>query len=105
MQHRLRVAWLPVCGRRESGTKWGRLRRERHGVHCPAEAGVPAVKVAGELVVEGAAARIKERPGLRPGTVQVYGYVLTRHLQRLSNWVPFRDQRRVSGPHRAGTRP
>jgi len=23
VQHRLRVAWLPVCGRRESGTKWG----------------------------------------------------------------------------------
>ena len=40
----------------ESGTKWGRLRGERHGVQCPAEAGVPAVKVVGELVVEDAGA-------------------------------------------------
>lgn len=24
---------------------------------------------------------MKERPGLRPNTLQVYGYVLTRHLQ------------------------
>ena len=30
---------------------------------------------------EYAAAWIKERPGLRPNTVQVYGYVLARHLQ------------------------
>ncbi len=29
---------------------------------------------------EYATAWIKERPGLRPNTVQVYGYVLTRHL-------------------------
>ena len=28
-----------------------------------------------------ATAWVKERPGLRPNTVQVYGYVLTRHLQ------------------------
>ena len=31
----------------ESGTIWGRLRCERHGVRCPAETGVPAVKVVG----------------------------------------------------------
>ena len=30
---------------------------------------------------EYATAWIKERPGLRPNTIQVYGYVLTRHLQ------------------------
>jgi hypothetical protein len=40
----------------ESGTKRGRLRGERHRVQCPAEAGVPAVKVPGELVVEDAGA-------------------------------------------------
>jgi hypothetical protein len=40
----------------ESGTSWGRLRRERHGVECSAEVGVPAVEVAGELVVEHAGA-------------------------------------------------
>jgi len=33
--------------RRRSGTIWGRLRCERHGVRCPAETGVPAVKVVG----------------------------------------------------------
>jgi hypothetical protein len=36
----------------ESGTKRGRLRRERHGVRRLVEAGVPAAEVAGELVVE-----------------------------------------------------
>ena len=30
---------------------------------------------------EYAAAWIRERPGLRPSTVEVYGYVLARHLQ------------------------
>jgi hypothetical protein len=44
---------------RESGTKWGRLRRERHGVKCPAEAGVPAAEVTGELVVEHAGADLQ----------------------------------------------
>ncbi len=33
----------------ESGTKWGRLRRERHGVRRLVEAGIPAVEVVGEL--------------------------------------------------------
>ena len=41
----------------------GRLRRERHGVQCPAEAGVPAVKVAGELVVEDAGADLEQEVG------------------------------------------
>jgi hypothetical protein len=47
----------------ESGTKWGRLRCERHGVQCPAEAGVPAVEVAGELVVEDAGADLEQEVG------------------------------------------
>jgi hypothetical protein len=38
----------------ESGTKWGRLRGERRGVRRLVKAGVPAVEVAGELVVEDA---------------------------------------------------
>ena len=37
-------------------TKWGRLRRERHGIRGLAEAGVPAAEVAGELVIEYAGA-------------------------------------------------
>jgi hypothetical protein len=44
----------------ESGTFWERLRRERHGVQCPAEAGIPAVKVAGELVIEDAGADLEQ---------------------------------------------
>jgi len=47
----------------ESGTKWGRLRGERYGVRCPAEAGVPAVKVAGELVIEDAGADLEQEVG------------------------------------------
>ena len=50
-------------GRLESGTKWGRLRRERHGVRCSAEAGVPPVEVAGELVVEDAGAALEQEVG------------------------------------------
>ena len=38
----------------ESGTKWGRLRGERRGVRRLVKAGVPAVEVVGELVVEDA---------------------------------------------------
>ena len=43
----------------ESGTKWGRLRRERHGIRGLAEAGVPAAEVAGELVIEYAGADLQ----------------------------------------------
>ena len=44
----------------ESGTFWGRLRRERHGVRRLVEAWVPAVKVAGELIVEDAGADLQQ---------------------------------------------
>ena len=44
----------------ESGTFWGRLRRERYGVRRLVEAWVPAVKVAGELVVEDAGADLQQ---------------------------------------------
>ena len=37
----------------ESRAFWGRLRREWHRVRRPAETGVPAAEVVGELVVEG----------------------------------------------------
>jgi len=48
---------------KESGTKWGRLRGERHGVQCPAEAGIPAVEVAGELVAEDGGAHLQQQVG------------------------------------------
>jgi hypothetical protein len=47
----------------ESGTKWGRLHCERYGVQCPAEAWVPAVEVASELVVEDAGADLEQEVG------------------------------------------
>jgi len=42
----------PLSSVSESGTNRGRLRRERRGVWCEGEAGVPAVEVAGEAVVQ-----------------------------------------------------
>lgn len=50
-------------GDTESGTIWGKLRYERHGVYCPAETGIPAVKVTGELVIGDAV--VVERASLR----------------------------------------
>jgi integrase len=47
---------------------------------------------------EYAAAWIRERPGLRPNTVQVYGYVLARHLQ------PFFGNRAVADIREAHVR-
>jgi hypothetical protein len=47
---------------------------------------------------EYAAAWIRERPGLRPNTVQVYGYVLARHLQ------PFFGNRAVAAIREAHVR-
>ncbi|GEM_PF-4529459 len=43
--------------------KVGRLRSERHWVQCPAEAGVPAVEVVGELVIEDAGADLEQEVG------------------------------------------
>jgi hypothetical protein len=45
----------------ESGTKWGRLRGKRCGIRSLCEAGVPAVEVAGELVVEDPGADLKQQ--------------------------------------------
>jgi len=61
----------------ESGTKWGRLRGERYGVRCPAEAGVPAVKVAGELVIEDAGADLE----------QEVGFLVHADHRRILRWV------------------
>ncbi len=47
----------------ESGTKWGRLRGECRGVGWSGEAGVPAVEVAGELVVEHVGAYLQQQVG------------------------------------------
>ena len=47
----------------ESGTIWGRLRCERHGIRSLVEAGVPAAEVAGELVVEDAGADLQQQVG------------------------------------------
>jgi len=43
----------------ESGTKWGRLRRERDRGRFLVEAGIPAAEVVGELVVEDAGADLQ----------------------------------------------
>jgi len=45
---------------------------------------------------EYAAAWIRERPGLRPNTVQVYGYLLERHLQPFSATGPSPTSRRLT---------
>jgi len=47
--------------KKESGTKWGRLRCERHGIRGLAEAGILAAEVAGELVVEDAGADLQSQ--------------------------------------------
>jgi len=51
----------------ESETKWGRLRRERHRVQRLVEAGLPAVEVARELVVEDAGADLQQEVGSAAG--------------------------------------
>ena len=48
--------------RGESGTNWG-ARGDWGGVGCSAEAGVPAVEVVGELVVEDAGADLQQQVG------------------------------------------
>ncbi|HXZ70645.1 MAG TPA: hypothetical protein VEH31_07225, partial [Streptosporangiaceae bacterium] len=60
-----RWSWTSRSWRRcrRERDKVGRLRGERHRVQYPAEAGVPAVKVAGELVVQDAGADLEQEVG------------------------------------------
>jgi len=77
-----RFGQLGIAADMESGTFRGRLRGERHEIQCPAEAGVPAVEVAGELVVEDTGADLEQEVGAagRPAHLLLFDHALADDL-------------------------